>query len=235
MKKILSVLTISVSTLISSQAMAIDANISAIKIDGLFQKDSHGLYDQVFSAVQTQSSLKMKLNVTAPKKAFSDFEKGKVACISPANTNPDFYNYSFETISSKVMTPAQIFIFSKAGSTPYADLASISGKKIGVRTGMPYGHKVENANLKLVQAKTIEANIKKLNNGRIDAFLAYTPDIDSAFNDLGMDPLPRSGLITQHDDTLLCRKDMNGEAIITEFNKGFQAIDASGELSKIFE
>ena len=71
-------------------------------------------------------------------------------------------------------------------------LSDLKGMKVGVRTGMPYGSRVEKAGLNLIKAKTDEANVKKLKAGRIDAFLAYTPDMMTVFQDLGMSPLPHA-------------------------------------------
>ena len=77
--------------------------------------------------------------------------------------------------------------------------------------------------------------MKKLKAGRIDAFLAYTPDMMTVFQDMGMSPLPYAAdqPVAVHEDTVLCRKDKGGDEIVAAFNAGFKKIEASGELGKI--
>ncbi len=216
-------------------AIAAGTRIAAVAIDGLYQKDGKGLYDQMIAAVSKQSGRHLDIRVLAPNRAFKDFETGKVACISPANSNPDFYDFQFETVESSSMTTAKVFIFTTAGSQPLSELSDLNGMKVGIRTGMPYGSRVEKAGLNLIKAKTDEANVKKLKAGRIDAFLAYTPDMLTVFQDLGMSPLPYAAdkPVAVHEDTVLCRKDKGGDEIVAAFNAGFKEIEASGELDKI--
>ena len=219
----------------SSGAALAATKIVAMKIDGLYQKDGKGLYDQIVAAAAKQSGQGIEIQVVAPNRALKDFESGKYACVSPANTNPDFYDFKFSTVESKSMTTAKIYIFTKAGSQPITDLASLKGKKVGICKGLPYGAKVEGAGLKLIKAGSDEANVKKLMAGRIDAFLAYTPDMYTVFRAMGIKPLAHDANkpVAVHEDTILCRKDKGGDAIVAAFNKGFQGIEKSGELAKI--
>lgn len=234
MKKMLMTAALAISVF-SSSTFAAEVKTAVMDIEGLFQKDKNGLYDLVFSAVEKASGQMLNAEVMAPNRLFKEFEGGKVSCISPANTNPDFYDFGFETVQSASMTPAKVYIFTAAGTEAISDLSALSGKKVGIRSGMPYGNMVESAGLKLVKAASIEANIKKLAGGRIDAFLGYYPDAYVAFDGMGMEQLPHTvdTPVTTHDDTLLCRKDKDGEAIIAKFNEGFEKIDASGELTQI--
>lgn len=221
---------------LSATAYGAEYKVAAIQIDGLHQTDGGGLYDQVFSAINNTSEDQFSVTVMAPNRAFKDFEAGKYDCITPANTNPDFYQFAFETIASTAMTEAKVYLFTKKGSSPETDLSKFSDKKVGVRSGMPYGNTVENSGIKQVEGRTIEANIKKLAAGRIDAFLAYWPDVYAVFDSLGMEQLPHNpdSPVARHDDTLLCRTDKNGAAAVPAFNDGFGTLESNGELTRIF-
>ena len=59
-------------------AIAAGTRIAAVAIDGLYQKDGKGLYDQMIAAVSKQSGHHLDIRVLAPNRAFKDFETGKV-------------------------------------------------------------------------------------------------------------------------------------------------------------
>lgn len=113
----------------------------------------------------------------------------------------------------------------------------LKGKKVGIRSGMPYGNRIEGAGLTLVEARTIEANVKKLDAGRIDAFIAYVPDAYATFEAMGIEHLPHSvdAPIAVHEDALLCRNDKGGEDIVAKFNSALSELEKSGELGRILE
>ncbi len=236
-KKSLIIATALACTLFSGSVVAREIQVVALKIDGLLQKDGQGLYDQVFAAVNQISGNDLTMRVVAPARSFQEFESGAAACILPANVNPDFYDFSFETVQSEPWFVAKVYLFTAAGSEPVSDLSALVGKKVGIRSGMPYGNNVESAGLNLVNARTIEANIKKLAAGRIDAFLAYYPDVYAVFETVGMEPLPHVVYepIAVHEDALLCRKDMGGEAIVAKFNAALKKLEENGALARILE
>ena len=222
-------------TALTAPAAGAEEIIAGVRIDGLHQNDGNGLYDRIINAALKASGSAVKLKVSAPNRAFNDFDTGKVACISPSNKNPEFYISPFDTVVSKPMFTAKVYIFTPEGSSPVSDLGALAGKKVGTRVGMTYGTSVGAAKLNLVEAKTIEANIKKLKAGRIDAFLGYYPDTHTVFDELGMQPLPHAvdNPVVEHPDSVLCRTDQGGGAIVDAFNAGYDAISANGELEKI--
>ncbi|MBE9065028.1 ABC transporter substrate-binding protein, partial [cf. Phormidesmis sp. LEGE 11477] len=219
--------TLIMTSFFIGSAGASDNSVAALQVDGLFQKDGQGIYDQVFAAVEKHADGLIESQTVAPNRAFQDFESGKVACLSPANTNTNFYQFGFATTQSNPMSVAKIYIFTKAGSAPVSDLNALNGMRVGVRSGMPYGDQIESADLKLVEARTIEANVKKLEAGRIDAFIAYVPDAYSAFENMGIDNLPHAEdtPVAVHEDALLCRNDKGGETIVSKFNAALDELE----------
>lgn len=106
------------ASLFVGNAVASESPVAALEIDGLFQKDGQGIYDQVFTAVKQQAGDIIQSQTVAPNRAFKDFEAGKVACLSPANTNADFYQFEFATTQSTPMSTAMVYVFTRAGSAP---------------------------------------------------------------------------------------------------------------------
>ncbi|MCH2037341.1 MAG: transporter substrate-binding domain-containing protein [Rickettsiales bacterium] len=232
MKKIISAFLVS-SALFMNSSYA--ETIGGLEIEGLVQRDGQGLYDQIINAVGKANGVEYKINVLPPKRLFNDFENGTLSCITPANENPEFYNFDFETVSGPSFTDAKIYLFSAPGTEAINDLSMLAGKKIGVRSGMPLGKTIENAGLQLIPATSIEANIKKLKAGRLDYFFAYWPDYEQAFKSVGVEPFPhmKDAPIAVHQDTVLCRKDKNGDSIVSKINEGYAAIEANGTLNTI--
>ena len=138
--------------------------------------------------------------------------------MSPANKNPDFYEYGDDVVVTNAMSIAKVYIFTGKGKAIISDLKGLSGKKVGARNGMPYGKKFDASGISPKLVSDIETNIKKVDSGRIDAFLAYYPDAYTVFDALGVDPYPhdKAHPVAVHPDSLVCRG--TSEAFIKAFN-----------------
>jgi len=194
-----------------SHSLASTYDVAAIEIDGLHQKNGNGDYDKIIASLESTK-------VLSPSAALKFFDSGKAECISPANTDPNFYSYDFPVISSNSMFQAKIYIYA---NDEVPNLASLSGKKVGIRKGMPYGNKIDNSGLNFIQARDIETNIKRLKDGKIDAFIAYWPDSEQAFKNLDVRELPhaKNSPLAVHDDQVVCRDTARGKAIIQAINQ----------------
>lgn len=74
---------------------------------------------------------------------------------------------------------------------------------------------------------------KKVQIGRIDAFIAYVPDAYNAFRGLGIAPLPHDVAhpVAVHLDSLVCRNVQ--PEFIEQFNKLLKELRDSGRLKSI--
>ena len=80
-------------------------------------------------------------------------------------------------------------------------------------------------------SNTIEQNIKKVQAGRIDAFVAYIPDAWFAFKSLNMEMLPHgNNPIMVHEDGFLCHNTADALQFIEEFNAALNQLKSSGKL-----
>ncbi|GEM_PF-928902 len=211
--------------------------IALMDIEGVFQADGQGLYDQLLAkAMGLQKSL-FSLRILPPKRALYAFERGQYDCVTPANTSPYFYEFKFSTILSDTLSEAQIHIFTAAGSEPISDLEALRGKRVGMRRGFPLGREAGRAGLKIMQAERYETSIKELEEGRIVAFLAYKPDIDVVFAKLNMEPLPHVAdkPIATHQDSVLCQTTEAGLKAISIINKGLKEMRENGSFEVIMQ
>ena len=231
MKKIISVFCL-FYFFASVVSLYADVKIFAIEIPGLHQKDGKGVYDQILQETVIKNNL-ATIKLYPPARAESMFSKCKNCCFSPANKNPEFYDYGDDIVQTDPMNIAKIYIFVKKGQAPINRLEDLKGKKIGVRTGMPYGKSFDNAKLKTQAVPKLELNIKKVQIGRIDAFVAYIPDAYNAFRGLGIEPLPHDVAkpVAVHPDSLVCRNVQ--PEFIDKFNELLKELRDSGRLKSI--
>lgn len=198
-----------------------ETTIYGIEIPGLHENNKSGVYDKIIDDLLIKPGL-ANLQVLPPAKAEDNFSNCKDCCFSPANLNKEFYNFGDDVVKTNPMGIAKIYIFTGKGQKTINNLSELKGKKVGARFGMPYGNTFDNAGLNVEMVKSIESNIKKLDKGRIDAFIAYVPDAYDAFKSLGIPPYPHDldKPIAIHEDCLVCRG--VPPEVIDKFNKGLQ-------------
>ncbi|WP_438465714.1 hypothetical protein [Marinomonas sp. PE14-40] len=189
--------------------------IIGIDIPGLHNNDGQGIYD-----VMIRDATGRDVLIMPPARAVNAYDSCTDCCISPANKNPDFYEYGDGHIVSSPMFTAQIFIFSKPGDAAINDVALLKGKKVGARKGMPYGNHVESSGARFMKVDQLTKNIKKLERGSLDYMVAYTPDIYDAFYSAGKDPFPhtKTSPVASHEDSLLCKDTPENQALIKKLN-----------------
>lgn len=215
-----------------SSALCAEVAIIGTDIPGLHQKDGKGVYDIIVNEALVSKGL-ANLKVYPPARAEAEFSSCQNCCFSPANKNPEFYTYGGDVTESLPMNVAKVYIFSAPGKKTFSSYADLKGKKVGVRRGMTYGFSFDAAKLKASEANSLEQNIKKLETGRIDAMVAYVPDVYLALNDMGKGEFPhkKDQPAAVHNDALVCRGVPAG--FIDQFNKNLKAITSSGKLKSI--
>ena len=132
--------------------------IYGMNIPGLHESSGGGIYDKMIND-SLVSSGKASLKVVPPARAENNFASCTNCCMSPANLNPDFYDYGPEVIETEPMGIAKVHIFSPPGAPAVSSLSDLKGKKIGIRNGMPYGKAFEAAGLKTSAATDLAKNI----------------------------------------------------------------------------
>lgn len=206
--------------------------IYAEEIPGIHQQDGMGVYDLIIKETVVKAR-RGALNILPPARAYKIFANCQNCCLSPANKNPEFYDFGENIMQTEPMNLAKLYIFVRQGQAAIYRLEDLKDKHVGIRHGMPYGKSVEQARLKTKSVYKIESNIKMLNKGRIDAFLAYVPDAYQVFRTLGIKPYPHDVAhpVVVHSERLVCR----GVEVefITLFNKQLKQLKTSGRLKRI--
>jgi len=202
-------------------ALADNLPIYALEITGLYQADGRGAYDQIL----VQAAPDTQIIRTSAAQAFSHFEKCTDCCLSPANTQPEFYPYQQGFIQTNPINLADIYIWSPPGMPVIDNIDALIGKRVGARIGFPYGKTIEQK-LNLQRVANIETNIYLLESGRLDAMIEYVPDAYVIFDNLGKTPFPhhQGAPILSHQDAILCHDTPQGRDFVAAFNKGLTRI-----------
>jgi len=208
--------------------------IYGLDIPGLHQKDGQGVYDLVLKKVSEQG-VDTKLFVLPVNRAEKLLKACKSCCLTPANKSTDFYDYGDEYITTDSMFTAKIFAWTLPDTPPISSLDELKGKRVGGRLGMPYGQTIENSSIKIVLVPTIEANMKKLKHNRLDAFIAYTPDAFTSFENMKEEVYSHAAdkPLAVHHDQIVCKKSVATEDFVKNFNSTLSVMRTDGVLEKI--
>ncbi len=206
------------------------------KILGVYTGDDQGAYDQVYAAIQKATGADLpKIEVMSAGEAIDLYTKGQAECMTPGNTNRDFYPVTFQAIQSKPFNVAKVYIFTAPGTEPLSSLDALKGKRIAVRDGFAYGATFDAAGLNPEKNTTIEANIAKLLKGRLDAIVDFVPDAWDAFLNYGMPPLPYRAdkPVAVHQDAVVCRETPETRALITTIDQGIKILSSGSALKEL--
>ena len=206
--------------------------IIGIEIPGLHQMDGAGAYDQIITETLIKPGL-ATLEVYSPVRAKKLFAKCQNCCLSPANKDPEFYEFGKDIVQTDRINTAKIYIFVNKGQQPISRLEDLQDKTVGIRRGMPYGKGFEKAKLETLIIINLEQHIRLMQIGRIDAFLAYVPDAYKMFRQLGIAPYPHDAFnpVGVVPDRLVCRGVQ--PEFITTFNERVKQLRISGRLKDI--
>lgn len=207
--------------------------LGAYAIEGVFEPAKTGVYDKVLTQLSKQSGLALDYAVLAPGRAEEDFKQHKLDCVIPLDSR--YWSGAGNFINTQPLNVAKIYLFSRPTEGPYTSLEQLKGKRIGARRGMPYGPKYASSGVESELVNEDDQNVQKLNAKRIDAFLAYVPDMWQWASDKKQ-PLPhydQAHPFDTHADAFLCHDTADTRAFLKVFDAAVVKMRASGELQKL--
>lgn len=212
-----------INILISFNADAsIEIKLLAYDIPSILQQDKQGEYDQLFKRVNAELKQNWTYNIAPPARVDKMFESKRVDCIIPFEKS---FHPLKETINSLPLNIAEARIYSL--SEEATSISWLKGKTVGARTGMLYGAEFDNIKkdkktyISLVGK--VEQNVEKLLSKRIDAFVAWSPDVERAVTEKKI-TLSRSKPFLTHNDAFLCHDTPKSRAFIALFNRGLNKV-----------
>lgn len=225
----LSITLFVISLLFLSSVRGAEVNLGAVGIPGLLTQDKSGTYDKILARVGVVRGKPINYIVLSPARAESGLRSGALDCIIPFDHR--FFTSAETLLNSAALNTAKIYLFSRPGEGPYNNLEQLSGKIVGIRRGMPYGPKLDEK-VKTEAVNNDDQNVAKLALRRIDAFLAYVPDmwLWAKKNNTALPNYSVDKPIDIHQDAFLCRDSVETRKFLQSFNKALGTMQKSGEL-----
>lgn len=206
-------------------------SFAAYLIPGALEENKVGDYDKILTVISKMIGKPINYEVLPPARVENGLKTGSLDCVIPLDRR--FWDGKESLINSEPLNVAKIFIFSRKNEGPYTSLDQLKGKKLGARRGMPYGPKIDKDYL-LDLVTTDDQNVQKLNSKRIDAFLAYYPDMPLWAKE-HKSPLPNHAQVPfdTHKDAFLCRDTPDVREFLKSFDEAVVKLRKSGELKKM--
>jgi ABC-type amino acid transport substrate-binding protein len=211
---------------------AAEVKLGVVAIPGVLEADKSGDYDKVLARVGAVAGKPFKYVVLPPNRIEADLKSGDIDCLLPMDAR--YWKEKGNYVNSEPLNVAKSYFFSRQGDGPYTSLDQVKGKTIGIRTGLPYGPKLDGYT-QLAAVASDDQNVQKLNSKRIDVFLAYMPDM-SIWAKEKKAALPSYKADTPfdtHRDAFLCRNTPEVQEFLKAFNPAVVKLRDSGELKKL--
>jgi ABC-type amino acid transport substrate-binding protein len=207
--------------------------VAGFEIPGVMEPKLTGSYDQILVEVFSHLPSKVKYFVIPTARADSLFSDNAVDCVAPMDIR--YSKIQEMVVNSKPINIAKIYIYSRNKEGPWTTLQDIEGKRVGIKNGLWYGPKWSDKKMHVEAVASDEQNIEKLKKGRIDAFLAYVPDMTVLKHDKGIilpnhDPKRPFDI---HNDSLLCHKSKRIEKMLKEFDQAISTMRTNGRLKQM--
>lgn len=216
MKGVLFILISSVFTIFCRASDEI--KLMAYDIPAILQADKQGEYDLIIEQVNKLQQQKWRYAIAPPARVDSMFESNLIDCILPYDKA--FYPGT-KVINSAPLNIAKARIYSL--STESMSLNALKGKKVGARIGMLYGPEFDALKLDIKYVNSVEQNVEKLLSQRIDAFVAWSPDVEAVLLKKGLTLISSEPFVV-HNEAFLCHDTPVSRAFIILFNEGIDKL-----------
>lgn len=142
--------------------------IGSFPIPLMVENPESGVFIDLVKEIAKRADVKLEIIVEPPKRTIANFESGALDCFFPAL---DVSVPKKVEASSEIYTKKDFAFVLKTKPVPKS-VSDIEGKTVGLTLGYPYVDEIaKNPKIKADFASTDELNVKKLVNGRFDAFI----------------------------------------------------------------
>lgn len=223
---------------ISTQVMAEHViTIGASDSDYLLSSklNKKGPYNYLVDKLKEKTTFNFNLTYLPPARSDMLLANKLIDCIIPGNINQ--VEKPEEHVSTIAFNYARAHVFTKKNRPKIHSQAALDGKVLATRRGYHYGDKVFGANVINVKVNTIKQSVLMLEKERIDAFVAYSPDILVTLNEFDSINFhyDKSFIIHQQSEQIVCQKTQLNKQFIKELNQVITELKASGELDLILK
>lgn len=203
-----------------------DVSIVSPSIPFLLSEDdeTRGAYNIIIEQVDNKLKDDFSHFFMPPARAYLSFEQSNFDCIFPVNTTTIKQNKGL--IESAPLGVAKAYVYTLKAQPIIAVESQLVSLKLGVRRGFDYGGFNFSPSIQKVEVGSIEQNIKLLELGRIDAFVAYEPDAIGVIENNPQVQVHRDEnfSIYTHYDKIACYNSTKNKAFIANVNNALKSM-----------
>jgi len=179
-------------------------NIAAFKIANVLEPDGTGSYDKLFAEVAQKTGITFNINVLPIARARESYAQGRYDCLVPLDTS--FEGRHQDHFTSVPLYEANLYAISRKSDSILKTVQELQNMSVAGELGIPYTAEIE-ALVKANKNPSLSGAVKMLQSARVDAIVAYTPDIQELIDhdqitDIHYDP---TSPIATYYDALTCQ------------------------------
>ncbi len=202
--------------------------------DGWADKSGNGFALELFNEIDKVIDLPLELTPVPFARAIRMFQVKKAVCYLGGDETAAWDFLKTKVITSSAFLEGRIEVFTLRSQLKISDVKTLKMKKVGVQRSVhSLMEKLDHLKLDFDIVNSTLQNYKKLQMGRIDAFIGYKEHlpgniIDSIHNDPGF-------VLYASKESLVCHENKNTQSIIEKFNKGLTEIKVNGTFQTIYK
>jgi hypothetical protein len=138
-------------------------------------------------------------------------------------------------VESGSLFTSELHLFMPPGVPAISDLSELEGKTVGVSIGSPVPKLLEGLAVNFFDVRTQDIKVRMLEHHRLDAAVAWVPDVLLAFRNNDMAPTAYNPAlpIASSDVRLVCWSSPNTQAFLQSASPEIEAFRESGALREI--
>lgn len=230
MVRLLILLSISFLTVPAGAEAPLNLTVHAIPY--FIESEERGTFVDLTREIAERLGIQIIIEIYPSIRAIDNFRKNKSLIYLPGN-EPKLKGYDF--YKSDPIFMKSVFIYSMA-PTIYSNIGGLEGKRIGITMGYTYPPELARAeNAEIQEGPNDEANLRKLQAGRIDAFLGEEHSANQAMSTLGFKNIlyNKNKPLATEPIFYAFQKTPEGQKWRNKFNDLIKMMKKSGQLDKI--
>ena len=100
--------------------------VYALNIPGLYQSNQQGAYDKILAELNT-SEFPFTVSTVPPARADARFKSCDSCCYTPANKNPEFYDFPESYVETAALNTAKAYGFTLTNAPKIKEINDLAG------------------------------------------------------------------------------------------------------------
>ncbi len=196
-------------------------------------KSGSGFALELFNEINKVVDLPLKITPAPFARAIKIFQKKQAECYLGGDKKAAWDYMNIHALESTPFFEGRVEVFTLHYQPTISSVDTLKTKIIGVQNAVhSLMRNIQHLKLNFEVVNTSLQNYKKLQRGRIDAFIGYGAHLPASIADsIHSDP---GFVLYANKESLVCHSTINNQKIIDTFNKGLAEIKANGTYQALY-